>query len=319
MKYALLFPGQGSQKVGMGKDLFENSDLAKKYFNKANEILDRDITNIIFNGPAEELNQTKNTQPAITLVSIIITELLKENLSANNSALSPSACCGHSLGEYSALYFGGVINFETTLDLVSKRGNLMQSAPAGGMAAILNLSAEKINELLNDDEYKNNLVIANHNSPSQFVISGKKDLFASIPEKVKALGGKGIILPVSGAFHSPLMEEPSKDFNSIIENIKSFSDSSIPIYQNVDALSSTEKNVIIEKLKKQMTSSVYWTQTINNLVTDGVSTVIEVGPGKVLTGLVKKINPDINCYNIFDFTSLKDFINEHRVSLQPTS
>lgn len=308
MNIAYVFPGQGSQKVGMGLDLYNETTIGKNLLNQVNEILGRDLSGIILNGPEEELNQTKNTQVAITSISIALISIFEDTLKKKNIKLIPSACCGHSLGELTALWYGGLISFEDLIRLVSVRGNLMQGAPSGTMAAILNLEAEKIESLINQDEYKGKIVIANYNSPTQVVISGNKEVFSSIPEKIKSLGGKSIILPVSGAFHSPLMNEPAQIFAKEIEKIDFAKICKLPIYQNCDAKDSKEKDIIIPKLKKQMTSPVYWTQTINNLVNSGVTRIIELGPGKVLTGLIKKINPNIICFNINDLSSINNFL-----------
>lgn len=328
MKFAILYPGQGSQKVGMGLDLYEPDEI-KELFKKVNSITQRDISKIFLYGPEEELNQTKNTQLAIVTISIALTILLQQKLKSNNLNFNPFACAGHSLGEFTALWFLNVLSLENIIKLVSVRGNLMQTAPPGSMAAILNLSLETIKEVLSlsEDEYKNNLVIANYNSPTQYVISGKKELLEKIILKFKSLGGKAIILPTSGAFHSPSMEEPSRDFTKELEMLwprpKAENTTKIPIYQNIDALPSTNYTTIKEKIKKQMTSPVLWTQTIINLVNDGVNLIIEIGPGKVLTGLVKKINPTIECYNIYDLITLDEFVSnyEHKLlsqSKEPT-
>lgn len=319
MKYALLFPGQGSQKVGMGLDLVDKSGKIKDLFNTVDNICQRKVSEIFLNGPDTELNQTKNTQVSIVTVSVALTLLLQEKLKEKKLSLLPTGCCGHSLGEFTALWYSNLINIESLIELVSIRGNLMQNAPEGAMAAILNLEVEKIESLLNEEEFKNKIVIANYNSPNQFVISGEKSAFEKIPEKVKALNGKAIILPVSGAFHSPLMSTPSKAFNDALDKASFSTSAEISVYQNIDGNPSKDKNIILDKLKKQMTSSVFWTQTINNLVKDNVNAVIEIGPGKVLSGLVKKINPDLACFNISDYKSLEEFITNYESKLSATN
>lgn len=314
LKFAVLFPGQGSQKVGMGADLHEASETAKEIFNKANKILDRDISNIFLNGPIEELNQTKNTQPAIVTISAALTLILSQELKKQNLDFSPYATCGHSLGEFTALWFANLLTTEELIKLVSIRGSLMQNSKNGGMAAILNLSEEKIKNMIeSNEEFKNKIVIANYNSPNQFVVSGEKEAVNKLSDVIKLEQGKAIILPVSGAFHSPLMEEASNAFNAELDKLylSSKSTARLPIYQNYDGKSSTDINKIKDKIKKQMTSPVYWTQIVNNLVNDGVRAVIEIGPGKVLTGLVKKINPSTDCYNIYDLQTLKEFISNY--------
>lgn len=314
MNVAVLFPGQGSQKVGMGLDLYNETLIGKEIFNKVDELTRRKISSICFSGPEEELNQTKNTQVAIVTISVLLTLIFEENLNKKNLIFKPFCTAGHSLGEFTSLWFTGILAFEDLIRLVTIRGELMQNAPSGEMAAILNTDLENLEKILNRDEFKNEIVIANYNNPAQFVISGKKELFNTILDNIKQIGGKTIILPTSGAFHSPLMKEPANLFSKELDKIlpselsnKTFK-RKIPIYQNYDARPSTDYRAIREKITKQMTSPVYWTQTINNLVNDGVDTVIEIGPGKVLSGLVKKINSKINSYNICDLETLKDFI-----------
>ncbi|MDO8610834.1 MAG: ACP S-malonyltransferase, partial [bacterium] len=235
-----------------------------------------------------------------------------------NILFTPCCTCGHSLGEFSALWLIGFLSTDELIKLVSIRGNLMQNAPPGSMMAVLNLDESKIKNLIN--ESGGNITLANYNTSNQFVISGEKDNIKKLTEKIKLNGGKAIILPVSGAFHSPLMEGASKAFNLEIDklNLSNIKNISIPVYQNTDGNPSKDPLIIKEKLKKQMTSSVLWTQTINNLVKDGVTTVVEIGPGKILTGLVEKINPDIECHNINDLITLKEFILFYESKLQST-
>lgn len=315
MKFAVIFPGQGSQKVGMGHDLFTQTKIGQEIFKKINTIAGKDLSNIIFNGPVEELNQTKNTQIAIVAISVILVLLLQEKITEKNLTFNPFACCGHSLGELTALWYANIIDLDTLLKLVLYRGKIMQNAPDGGMAAVLNITSDKIEDLLKKHNLKDKLVIANYNSPYQLVISGNKDAISLLPELVKTIGGKTIILPVSGAFHSPLMNESANLFISEINKLNISNKVKISIYQNYDSKPSLEAKMIIEKLKKQMTSPVLWTQTINNLVTEKVSALIEIGPGKVLTGLIKKIDPKVECYNIQDLNSLNDFIDNYEYKL----
>lgn len=313
MRFALLFPGQGSQKVAMGLDLYKETDIGKNLISQVDNLLGRNISNIFLYGPSSELNQTKNTQISIVTISVALILLLKAELKTRNIEFLPFACAGHSLGEFTALWFTNILTLEELIKIISIRGNLMQNAPSGGMAAILNTELENIKKILDSEEFKDKVIIANYNSPYQFVISGQKEIITKVCEQVKSIGGKAIILPVSGAFHSMLMEEPSKMFNLELDksNILSKQNIKIPIYQNCDGRPTNDPKVINEKIKKQMTSPVYWTQTINNLVNDGVKAVLEIGPGNVLTGLTKKINPNIDCYNIFNLNSLRDFIKNY--------
>ena len=313
MKFALLFPGQGSQKVGMGLDLYKESEVGKNLIDQVDTLLGRNISNIFSHGPSEELNQTKNTQISIVTISVALTLLLKAELKTRDIEFLPFACAGHSLGEFTALWFTNILTLEELIKIISIRGNLMQNAPRGGMAAILSVELESLKKLLEGSLLKDKVIIANYNSPSQFVISGEKEIVTKVCEEVKSICGKAIILPVSGAFHSMLMEEPSKIFNLELDklDILSKQNTEIPIYQNYDGRPTHDLKVINKKIKKQMTSPVYWTQTITSLVNDGVRAVLEIGPGNVLTGLTKKINPTIDCYNIFDLSSLRDFIKNY--------
>lgn len=309
MNLVIIFPGQGSQKIGMGADLYEQSELARNMFAQANKITNSDITNLILHGPENELNQTQNTQPAIALISTILTSILINELKTKGLNFRPIACAGHSLGEFTALWYSRLLTFEELIKIVYIRGTLMQVAPEGGMAAVINMPIETVEKLIKENSDRKT-AIANYNCPSQIVISGNKNSILKISEKIKELKGKAIILPVSGAFHSELMKEPSERFNTELEklHILSKKEPNIPIFQNYDGKASTNPKVINEKIKMQMTSSVLWTQTVTNLVNINVNTVVEVGPGKILTGLIKKINLDLEYYNIYDLKSLEEFI-----------
>ena len=285
---AYIFPGQGAQFSGMGKDLFENSKTAYELFNNANEILGFKISDVMFNGSAEDLKQTSVTQPAIFLHSVILA-MSKEN------EISPAMVAGHSLGEFSALVINKSISFEDGLKLVSIRANAMQKAcenNPGTMAAVLGLEDKLVEKVCS--EVKGTVVAANYNCPGQLVISGELNAIELACEKLKEIGARrALVLPVGGAFHSPLMEEAKRELeNAINETI--FSDPICPIYQNVSGLPYSSEIDIKENLISQLTSPVKWTHSINQMVEDGAKEFIEVGPGRVLQGLVRKINGDIN-------------------------
>jgi len=285
---AYIFPGQGAQFSGMGKDLFENSKTAYELFNNANEILGFKISDVMFNGSAEDLKQTSVTQPAIFLHSVILA-MSKEN------EILPAMVAGHSLGEFSALVINKSISFEDGLKLVSIRANAMQKAcenNPGTMAAVLGLEDKLVENVCS--EVNGTVVAANYNCPGQLVISGELNAIELACEKLKEIGARrALVLPVGGAFHSPLMEEAKRELeNAINETV--FSDPICPIYQNVSGLPYSSEIEIKENLIYQLTSPVKWTQSINKMVEDGAEEFIEVGPGRVLQGLVRKINGDIN-------------------------
>ena len=284
---AYIFPGQGAQFPGMGKDLFENSKTAYDLYNIANEILGFRISDIMFDGSAEDLKQTSVTQPAIFLHSVILA-LSKED------EIFPEMVAGHSLGEFSALVVNKSISFEDGLKLVSIRANAMQKAcenNPGTMAAVLGLEDNIVEKICG--EINGTVVAANYNCPGQLVISGELNSIEIACEKLKEIGARrALVLPVGGAFHSPLMEEAKKELEDAI-NKTLFSNPICPIYQNVSGLALSTENEIKENLISQLTSPVRWTQSINNMINDGASEFIEVGPGKVLQGLVRKINRDI--------------------------
>lgn len=285
---AYIFPGQGAQFSGMGKDLFEKSKTAYELFNNANEILGFKISDVMFNGSAEDLKQTSVTQPAIFLHSVILA-MSKEN------EISPEMVAGHSLGEFSALVINKSISFEDGLKLVSIRANAMQKAcenNPGTMAAVLGLEDKLVENVCS--EVKGTVVAANYNCPGQLVISGELNAIELACEKLKEIGARrALVLPVGGAFHSPLMEEAKRELeNAINETV--FSDPICPIYQNFSGLPYSSEIEIKENLISQLTSPVKWTHSINQMVEDGAEEFIEVGPGRVLQGLVRKINGDIN-------------------------
>ena len=299
-KLAFIFPGQGSQSVGMGKDLYENFESAKTIFDKADEILGKSISTICFEGPDEDLKQTINTQPAILTTSLAALETLKSKLN-----IQPQFVAGHSLGEYGALYEAGVLTLENALKLIQKRAEAMSEAKGGAMAAVLGLDDEKILACIEEASSVGYVSVANYNCPGQVVITGESEALAKASELLSAAGAKRVIpLAVSGAFHSALMKGASETFAKSLENVK-LSDASIDVITNVDAEITTSAEDFKSKMPQQIYSSVYWTQTIQKMIENGVDTFIEIGPGKVLAGLNKKINAEVKTYNVFDKASLE--------------
>lgn len=281
---AYVFPGQGAQFSGMGLELYNQSVIAKELFDSANSILGFEITETMFNGSAEDLKQTKVTQPAIFLHSVILAKMLGDNF-------KPEMVAGHSLGEFSALVSTGVISFEDGLKLVSKRATAMQKAcdiQKSTMAAVLGLEDSIVEKVC--DSVEGVVVAANYNCPGQLVISGEINAINEACEKLKENGARrALVLPVGGAFHSPLMNPAKEELEKAINNTI-FHKPSCPIYQNVTASAVMDENEIKNNLISQLTSPVRWTHTIQQMIDDGASEFIEVGPGKVLQGLVKKIN-----------------------------
>lgn len=283
---AYVFPGQGAQFTGMGKDLYESSALAKELFEKANEILGFRITDIMFEGTAEELKETKVTQPAVFLHSVILAKTLGEDF-------KPEMVAGHSLGEFSALVANGTLSFEDGLKLVSQRALAMQKAceiTPSTMAAVLGLADNIVEEVC--ASINGIVVAANYNCPGQLVISGETTAVEKACEAMKAAGAKrALILPVGGAFHSPMMEPAREELAAAIE-ATTFSTPICPVYQNVTANAVSDANEIKKNLIIQLTAPVKWTQSVQQMIADGATLFTEVGPGKVLAGLINKIDKE---------------------------
>lgn len=288
---AFVFPGQGAQFVGMGKDLYEGSAEAKEMFEKANDILGFRITDLMFDGTEDDLKQTKVTQPAVFLHSVILAKTLGEEF-------KPAMVAGHSLGEFSAHTAAGALKFEDALKLVSARARAMQKAceiKPSTMAAVLALPDEKVEEICNGIDGV--VVAANYNCPGQVVISGEVEAVNAACEAAKAAGAKrALVLKVGGGFHSPMMEPARQELAEAIAATE-FSTPVCPVYQNVDARPHTDPEEIKQNLIAQLTAPVRWTQSVQNMIADGATEFISVGPGSVLSGLISKISRDVTCEN----------------------
>lgn len=292
---AFVFPGQGSQFVGMGKDLYDNNPLAKELFDKANEILGFKITDIMFAGTDEQLKETKVTQPAVFLHSVISALCLGDDF-------NPDMTAGHSLGEFSALVAAGALSFEDGLKLVAARANAMQKAceaNPGTMAAIIGLADDIVEKVCSEVSADGNIVVAaNYNCPGQLVISGNVDAINAACEKLKEAGAKRALpLPVSGAFHSPLMQLAKDELEAAIEKT-TFNAPKCPVYQNVDAQPHTDADEIKNNLIAQLTGSVRWTSSVQNMIAAGADEFVECGPGRALRGMIGRIDRNVNAHGI---------------------
>ena len=309
-KIAFVFPGQGSQKIGMGKDLIENYPEAKILLNRANEALKEervDIGKICFEGPEEELKNTVNAQPAILTISTILYKLLRKN------KVKPSIVAGHSLGEYSALVASSAIKFEDAVKLVRKRGEYMQSAtPAitGSMLAIIGLETDEISKMCEKINDIGIVEIANHNSPTQIVVSGEIKALEKLSVMAKEKGARMVIpLKVSAPFHSSLMETAKENLARYLEKVK-INNPKIPISCNVSAGFINNKEEVKSALIKQMTHPVKWVDSVIKMNSEGINCFIEVGPGKVLKGLIEQIIPESKVFNVFDSNSLQNVVEK---------
>ncbi len=303
-KIAFLFPGQGAQSVGMGKDLYETYGIAKNVFDTADKILGKSITTLCFDGPEEDLKQTVNTQPCIVTTSIAALEAFKSELN-----IIPDYAAGHSLGEYCAMYTAGVMSLETTLRAIQKRADLMSETKGGAMAAVLNAPEGSVEEALKEASSVGYVDVANYNSPVQVVITGDEAAVSKAGEILLEKGARRVVpLAVSGAFHSKFMEKAGHEFESFVNTLE-LNNALLPVVTNVDAEPTTSSEDFRSKMPRQIHSSVHWTQTIQKMAADGVGIFVEIGPGKVLAGLNKKIVPDAKVFNVYDKASLEATIS----------
>ena len=303
-KLGWLFPGQASQKVGMGLDLYNGTELGKNYFDTAQEILNCDIKSIVFQGPEEKLKQTEYTQPAIYIVSVILGHLIMDK------GIKPNALAGHSLGEYSALTIAGAFDFKIGLRLVRDRAKFMAKAgqiEKGTMAAIVGIDDEMIESICSDYTGKGIVKAANFNSPGQIVISGTPDGIKWVINKAKESGARvAIELNVSGAFHSPLMASAREQLAEVLNSLE-ISDTNYPVYTNVDSKPVTNSNEIKDSLIRQLENPVQWSKSISGMKDSGIQSFIEIGPGKVLQGINKRIDRSLKCRGIESIHQLENF------------
>lgn len=313
-KFAFIFPGQGSQSTGMGLDLYNNFESAKKVYQTADETLGKKISQICFEGPDDDLKLTINAQSAIVATSIAALESFRQIC----PDIKPDVVMGHSLGEYCAMYCANVMDLKTTIQAIQKRSELMDAATKttkGTMAAILGASIEVIKESIEEASSLGLVQIANYNDPTQIVITGEIEAVNKACELIKEKGAKRVVpLAVSGGFHSKLMNSAKEGFVDFVKTLE-LNNASIPVITNVDAQQTTEKSDFIEKMPNQINSSVMWVQTIQKAIDMGIDTFIEFGNGKVLAGLNRKISPDIKTYNIYDAASLNAVKDELMVGV----
>lgn len=307
-RVAFMFPGQGSQVVGMGEEIYNNFSSVKTLYENANNLLDKDLTSLMFEGPKEKLTETENAQPALLLSSVAIHSLLIEE------EIQPVMTVGHSLGEYSALVSAGALALDDALPLVHTRGQLMEEAfpkGQGTMAAVLGLSQSEIQEVLNSIS-EEIVDLANINCPGQIVISGSVKGIDLATEKLKAKGARRVLpLNVSGPFHSRLMKSANEEFAAHLDDVK-INNASIPVYANVTAAPETDKDNIKESLVKQLYSPVRFEESIGNMLQENIDAFVEVGTGKVLSGLVKKIDRSVKTFAVQDVKSLDEFVTWYK-------
>lgn len=308
-KIGFVFPGQGAQYIGMGKEFYENFEECRKIYDKANELLGFDIKSLIFSGEAKELEITENNQPAILITAIAMFKILEKQ------GIKPDVVAGLSLGEYSALVTAGVMSLEEAVLLVRKRGKYMSEAVEpgkGAMAAILGLKADKINDLCNMCKVKGIIEVANYNCPGQIVVSGEKEAVEYAVEKCKEFGAlKGVLLKVSGPFHSSMLDKASQNLACALKDVH-INEPLIPYIANVNAEIITSRDDIKELLIKGVKSSVLWEDSVKKMIASGVDTIVEVGPGKTLSTLIKKIDRKVKVLNVEDINSLQNVIEQFK-------
>lgn len=303
-KIACLFPGQGAQSVGMGKDLFEKHDLARQTFEEIDRIAGRSLSTLCFEGPEEELKRTINTQPTLLAMSLAAWKCYE---AAGGPA--PEFVAGHSLGEFTALVAAGALPLDGAVKLVDKRSRLMEECPRGAMTAVIGMAPADLEEICRECSTGDAVVIvANFNTNEQLVISGAPDAVNAAGAKAKERGAKVIPLPVGGAFHSPLMAEAAREFETELRNWK-LNDAKFSVVQNVDASPAKAADQLQSKLARQMPSAVRWADSIQYMLAQGVDTFIEIGPGKALAGMVKKIDRKAGVFNIYDSQTLQETLD----------